>query len=135
MNVLVVEPLKAPYEKEIDPGLKSLQREVGGWIEAMGLDEDACIICNEEGKLNGLELNRSIKDDCGRIADIIAGTFLVVGSGEESFDSLTPRQMEKYKKRFRYPETFMQFGGEIVAIPLRPHSRPAGEKYKTEPGR
>ena len=101
MNVLVVEPLKAPYEKEIDPGLESLQHEVGGWIEAMGLDEDVCIICNEEGKLNGLELNRSIKDDRGRIADIIAGTFLVVGSGEENFDSLTPTQMEKYKKKFR----------------------------------
>ena len=126
MNVLVVEPLKAPYEKEIDPGLESLQHEVGGWIEAMGLDEDVCIICNEEGKLNGLELNRSIKDDRGRIADIIAGTFLVVGSGE---------QMEKYKKKFRYPETFMRFGGEIVAIPIKPHSRPAGEKHKTEPER
>ena len=109
MNVLVVEPLKAPYEKEIDPGLESLQHEVGGWIEAMGLDEDACIICNEEGKLNGLELNRSIKDDRGRISDIIAGTFLVVGSGEENFDSLTPKQMEKYKKRFRYRNTCRYF--------------------------
>ena len=101
----------------------------------MGLDEDVCIICNEEGKLNGLELNRSIKDDRGRIADIIAGTFLVVGSGEDSFDSLTPTQMEKYKKKFRYPETFMRFGGEIVAIPIKPHSRSAGEKRKTEPER
>ena len=135
MNVLVVEPLKAPYEKAIDPGLESLQHEVGGWIEAMGLDEDVCIICNEEGKLNGLELNRSIKDDRGRITDIIAGTFLVVGSGEENFDSLTPAQMEKYKKQFRYPETFMRFGGEIVAIPIKPHSRSAGEKHKTEPER
>ncbi len=107
--LLVVEPLKAPYEKEIDPGLESLQHEVGGWIEAMGLDEDACIICNEEGKLNGLELNRSIKDDRGRISDIIAGTFLVVGSGEENFDSLTPKQMEKYKKRFRYRLPFSIF--------------------------
>lgn len=35
MNVLVVEPLKPPYEKEIDPGLESLQHEVGGWIEAI----------------------------------------------------------------------------------------------------
>ena len=77
MNVLVVEPLKAPYEKEIDPGLESLQHEVGGWIEAMGLDEDACIICNEEGKLNGLELNRSIKDDRGRITDIKDNTFTI----------------------------------------------------------
>ena len=33
MNVLVVEPMKPPYEKEIDAGLKSLQHEVGGDIE------------------------------------------------------------------------------------------------------
>ena len=135
MNVLVVEPLKAPYEKEIDPGLESLQHEVGGWIEAMGLDEDVCIICNEEGKLNGLELNRSIKDDRGRIADIIAGTFLVVGSGEENFDSLTPTQMEKYKKKFRYPETFMRFGGEIVAIPIKPRSVAERYTHKSQPER
>ena len=135
MNVLVVEPMKAPYEKEINPGLESLQHEVGGWIEAMGLDDDSCIICNEEGKINGMELNRAIKDEHGRIADIIAGTFLVVGSGEENFDSLTPEQIEKYKKQFRYPETFMRFGGEIVAIPIKPRSVMERYHHKTEPER
>lgn len=133
MNVLVVEPLKPPYEKEIDPGLESLQHEVDGYIECLGLDEDACIICNEEGKINGLELNRAIRDEHGRIADIIAGTFLVVGSGEEDFGSLTPQQMEKYKKKFRYPETFMRFGREIVAIPIKP--RPQSKKHRSEPER
>ena len=97
MNVLVVEPLKAPYEKEIDPGLESLQHEVDGYIEALSLDDDSFIICNEEGKINGLELNRAIRDERGRIADIIAGTFLVVGSGEEDFISLTPEQIKKYQ--------------------------------------
>ena len=29
MTVLVVEPMKKPYVKEIDPGLHSLQAEVG----------------------------------------------------------------------------------------------------------
>ena len=133
MNVLVVEPLKPPYEKEIDPGLESLQHEVGGWIEAIDLDESACIICNEEGKINGLELNRAIRDEQGKIADIIAGTFLVVGSGEESFDSLPAQQMERYKKQFRYPETFMRFGREIVAIPIKP--RPENKKHRHAPER
>lgn len=130
MNVLVVEPMKAPYEKEIDPGLESLQHEVDGYIEALGLDDDACIICNEEGKINGMELNRAIRDGHGRIADIIAGTFLVVGSGEQDFTSLTPEQMNKYKKKYRYPETFMRFGGEIVAIPIKPKSMV--ERYSPE---
>lgn len=46
MLSLVIEPMKPPYEKEIDEGLESLQHEVDGYIEALGLDEDACIICN-----------------------------------------------------------------------------------------
>ena len=135
MNVLVVEPLKAPYEKEIDPGLESLQHEVDGYIESLGLDEDACIICNEEGKINGLELNRAMKDEHGRITDIIAGTFLVVGLGEEDFDSLTPQQMEKYKKQFRYPETFMRFGRELVAIPIKPREKAKPKKHRSAPER
>lgn len=34
MTVLVVEPMKGPYVKEIDPDLHSLQAEVGGDIGA-----------------------------------------------------------------------------------------------------
>ncbi len=135
MNVLVVEPMKEPYEKEIDPGLESLQQEVDGYIEALALDENTTIICNEEGKINGLEPNRAIRDNRGRIADIIAGTFLVVGAGEEDFESLTPAQMEKYKKQFRYPESFMRFGGEIIAIPIKPRGRSSETKRKSEPER
>ena len=129
MNVLVVEPMKAPYKKEIDSGLESLQREVGGYIEqfSYGMGEDAAIICNEEGKLDGLELNRAMKDERGKIVDIIAGTFLVVGLGEDDYCSLTPEQMKKYQKKFRYPETFMRFGGEIVAIQITP--RTCAERY------
>ena len=35
MKVLVVEPMQEPYVKEIDAGLKSLQKEVGGRIQAL----------------------------------------------------------------------------------------------------
>ena len=45
---------------------------------------------NDEGKLIGLDLNRSLWDEHGEIYDIVAGTFLVVGLGEESFTSLPP---------------------------------------------
>ena len=56
MKVLVVEPMQEPYIKEIDAGLKSLQKEVGGSIQAIyPFEEEAAIICNEEGKINGLE--------------------------------------------------------------------------------
>lgn len=35
IKVLAVEPMQEPYVKEIDAGLKSLQKEVGGTIQAV----------------------------------------------------------------------------------------------------
>ena len=119
MNVLVVEPYKEPYEKEIDPGLESLQHEVGGDIECVyPFDDPVGIICNDEGKLEGLPPNRSLRDEDGEIYDVVAGTFLVVGLGEENFEGLSKEQMDKFKERFRTPEQFLMIGGEIVSIPL-----------------
>ena len=62
--VLIVEPGKEPYVKEIDSNLKSLQHEVGGYIEAIYPYEDpVALVCNEEGKLEGLPLNRALRDE------------------------------------------------------------------------
>ena len=66
--VLVVEPGKEPYVKEIDSGLESLQHEVGGYIEAIYPYEDpVALVCNEEGKLEDLPLNRALRDEDGDI--------------------------------------------------------------------
>ena len=118
ITVLVVEPRREPYVKEIDPGLKSLQHEVDGWIEAVYPFEDpVAIVCNEEGKLNGLPLNRAlIDDDSGEIYDIVAGTFLVTGLTEDNFGSLTDDQIQKFSNRFRHPEAFLQMGNQIIRI-------------------
>jgi hypothetical protein len=35
MKILAVEPLKVPYEKEIDGSLESMQAIVGGLVEAI----------------------------------------------------------------------------------------------------
>ena len=52
ITALVVEPGKRPYTKKIQPGLKSLQREVGGYIEAIyPFPEPVAIVCRETGKL------------------------------------------------------------------------------------
>ena len=47
------------------------------------------IICNEEGKLIGLEPNRVLRDEEGNTVDIIFGTFIVAGLTEDDFGSLT----------------------------------------------
>ena len=80
MNVLVIEPMKHPVEKEISNELESLQKEVGGYIECIyPFDDEVGLICNEEGKLQGLHSNRGLYDENGELYDIIAGNFLIVG--------------------------------------------------------
>ena len=87
IKILKIEPGKKPEIKEIEDGLKSLQDEVQGDIEAVyPFDDNVGIICNEEGKINGMALNRALYDD-GEMYDIIAGPFLVVGLTEDSFSS------------------------------------------------
>ena len=105
--------------KEIDSGLESLQHEVGGCIEAIYPYEDpVALVCNEEGKLEGLPLNRALRDEDGDIYDVVAGTFMVVGLTDDSFGSLTVEQMQKFADHFKVPEQFVKLGDKVVAIPM-----------------
>lgn len=119
MIVLVVEQGKRPYTKKIQPGLKSLQREVGGHIEAVyPFPEPAAIVCRETGKLDGCPLNRALRDEAGAIYDVIAGTFLVVGLTEEDFGSLSPELLQAFTQRFQEPEAFAMVNGKLLTFPL-----------------
>ncbi len=119
ITALVVEPGKRPYTKKIQPGLKSLQREVGGHIEAVyPFSEPVAIVCRESGKLDGCPLNRALRDEAGTVYDIIAGTFLVVGLTEEDFGSLSPELLQAFTQRFQKPEAFAMVNGELLAFPL-----------------
>ena len=123
LTVLVVEPMKEPYVKEIDPGLHALQAEVGGDIAASyPFGDPVGLVLNDEGKLIGLDLNRSLRDEHGEIYDIVAGTFLVVGLGPESFASLSPDMIQKYTEQFKRPELFASINGQIVSVPVEPEN-------------
>ncbi len=100
LTVVMVEPHKAPYVAEVDDELSALQKAVGGYIEVVGNGDGTLIICNEEGKLQGLEGNRRIRDG----SSIIAGTFFVVGDDGENFRSLTESEVTRYMDRFKNPE-------------------------------
>ena len=129
MKVLVVEPEKEPYVKEISSGLSSLQKEVGGFIEAVYPFEDpVAIICNEEGKLEGLPLNRALRDEDGHVYDIIAGTFLITGLSEDNFCSLDDAKIEKFSSMYKNPELFMRFGSRTLVIPAEERAMPDKEK-------
>lgn len=119
ISVLMVEPGKAPYVKEIDSGLESLQHEVAGNIEAVyPFDEPVAIICNEEAKLEGLPLNRALRDNDGDIYDIVAGTFMVVGLTNDNFGSLSVEYMRQFTDLFKTPEQFAKHGDKIIAFPM-----------------
>ena len=136
MRVLMVEPGKSPYETEIEDGLESLQAAVGGDIQATyPFDDLVGLICNDEGKLMGLPLNRALYDDESHLYDIVPGNFLIVGLGEEDFTDLPADLMEKYTERFKYPEKFYRLAGEIVAVkqPLPPEEKEKPAPVVEEP--
>lgn len=110
MKILVVEPLKAPKVKEIDGSLEAMQKEVGGYIQALfPFEEPVALICNEEGKLHGLPLNRMLRDDNGEIYDIVCGTFFLCFAPPdvENFCSLSDEQIEHFTGMYRNPEVFL----------------------------
>jgi hypothetical protein len=65
-------------------------------------------------------MNRAIRDEEGRIVDVICGDFFICGLGEEDFVGLEDEMVEKYKEMFGYPETFVRIGNSIVGIPYDP---------------
>ena len=125
INVLICEPLTAPYMKEIGSELESLQATVGGGlIQAIYPFEDqVALVCNDEGKINGMTLNRAVYGDERQMLDIIAGPFFICGLTEDSFESLSPELAEKYANLFYHPEIFVREGDEIKAIPVKPFVR------------
>ena len=58
INVLLIKPMQEPQAVSILSDLETMQSLVGGLIEEiMPFDEEIAIICNEEGKLDGLVVN------------------------------------------------------------------------------
>ena len=115
MKVLVIEPEKMPYVKEIDGELRTLQGEVGGYIEIFGLEENVDIICNEKGKISNLPLCRAIWQDDGMI-EVIAGKFLIIGLENDKFCSLSEEQIRKYTERFLFPEGFLSIKNSVISV-------------------
>lgn len=101
IRVLVVEPNKEPRVEFIENTLEAKQAIVGGYIEMLRPfvhNDDVVIICNEEGKLLGLEKNKVVRLPDGTLFDIIVGTAILVRAPIDSddFASLTDEQIEKW---------------------------------------
>lgn len=119
ITVLMVNPGERPYEMQVGTELEDLQAVVGGSIEvAYPFEDNVGLIMNEEGKLEGLPLNRALRDDQGEVYDIVAGPFMVVGLTEDSFGSLSKEQLSKFSDMFQQPEGFIKMGKSIMAFPV-----------------
>ena len=103
IRVIVVEAGKLPVIQYIGNDLKSMQSIVGGYIEEINLDDSAVLVCNEEGKIQGLEANRRVGND------VIAGTFFIAADdGSEDLISLTDEQIGHYTECFQEIEEISQ---------------------------
>ena len=91
--------------------------------------EAVALICCESGKLDGLPLNRALRDADGDIYDIVAGNFFIVGLGESDFTDLPHELAEQFAEQFRQPEMFMRVDGKIVAAPMPDEQVQGGMSY------
>lgn len=140
LRVLYVQPGKRPEERIIPNELGQMQQLVEGLIEAVyppwkESDETVCLVCNDEGKINGSAYNRYIDG-----FDIIAGSFFICGNGAEDFTSLTDAQMQKYEKVFHDPHLFTKTPSGLHILPCTPeqyahimHDREQAKQSRNKP--
>lgn len=121
IKVVLLEPGKLARAAEIDASLAGMQKVVGGLIEPFyPFEEQVCIVCNEESKINGMRPNRSVKNDDGVMVDFIFGPAFICDCRGENLDSLSDEQIDRYGKMFRYPEHLARVNDTLLGIPYRP---------------
>ena len=134
IKVLLVEPGRYPREIEIYDRLDIMQETVGGYIEEFApsdmRSDEVAIICNENGKLMGLPLNRAIYGSDGQVEDIIAGRFFIcsVPSDSDRIRSLSAGQFEKYYEMFKNPERFYISRGKVSVEKYKPIEKETGAR-------
>ena len=79
MRAVAKQPGEPAEIIEIDNDLKALQEYVGGYIETLTLSANACVICNEEGRIIGLPYNVTF------LGHRFCGPILIVGVKSEEF--------------------------------------------------
>ena len=89
MKAIVKEVGEEAQLRDIENDLETMQGLVGGYIEVVSTGEGILLICNEEGKLNGLPVNFPIG------GDVIVGTAVFVAHGQDgNFTDLSDKQIE-----------------------------------------
>lgn len=121
IKVVLCEPGKVARVTEITNTHEGLQAAVKGDIEAFyPFEEQVCIICNSEGKFNGMDPNRAVYGENHEIMDVIFGLFFICDCSGQDFGSLAREQLERFRKQFRNPERLIRVNGKILSVPYNP---------------
>ena len=135
LRVILCKPGETAEVVEIEDELESMQDLVGGLIEPYDpfysetdpRYENVILVCNEEGKLMQMPLNRAIVDEDGRVMDVIRGPFFLCYAPVESerFLSIPPDLEEEFLRKYELPEKFYRSenGIEVTKIDRRAHEK------------
>ena len=120
MKVLYIQVGKKPQIIEIKHTLKEMQRLVGGTISSFTpFDDGSVMIVNDNGKNEGLEFNRTVRDKKGKVIDIIAGDFFICYAPPDNSElsSLPDTLIQKYTEVFKTPQAFIKIDGKLIIMP------------------
>lgn len=107
------------YVGQIENTLKVHQRYVGGLIEVVHLTPEIIVICNDEGKLQHLPLNRALLGDNSQVIDYFVGDILLVRSSGEDFASIRPEDIPVIE-RLLIPLKSVSKVGDHIAFVMYP---------------
>lgn len=115
IKTLVIEPLRRPELRDIDPTITAIGETIGGYAEPLPLDRRTTLWCDEEGAIKNLKPNRTIRlSQDSRLADagkpiIIRGTFVITGPHPQDGPlGLDDEQIGRYAAMFARPRSALQ---------------------------
>lgn len=121
IKVVLCEPGKVARVAEIGTELSDLQRVVGGLIEPYyPFEEQVCIVCNDEGKYNGMRPCRAIYGEDREMMDIIFGPFSSAIAARRTSAPSTRNSWNGIRSSFRIRSASFVSAGKSRPFPISP---------------
>lgn len=103
------------YVGQIENTLKAHQRYVGGMIQAVHITPEIIVICNDEGKLQQLPINRA-RIDNDQVIDYFVGNILCVRHQGEEFSSIEPKDIPIIEQRLIPLKSVSKVGNHLAFV-------------------
>ena len=99
IKILVVQPNKQPYIKEIKNNIDSIYGLVYYPYKEVELEKNIYLICSKEAENNNFSICRKLKDMN------IYSNFVIVKKENNKYNSLTEKEIIKYSTMFKIKNT------------------------------